>query len=227
MNGIKSWAEDDRPREKLMQKGADALSNSELLAILINNGTTNASAVQLAQQLLQKCKNNLQVLSRCTYKEIVAFKIKGLGPAKAIAIAAALELGLRRETETLPFTKINGVEDIGPLLQRKYQHKNHEVFCVVFLNNANKILHIEEISEGGIMGTVVDPRIIFKKALEHNAVSLILCHNHPSGNLKPSNEDKKITQKLKEAALLLDLKVQDHIIVSSDGYYSFAEAGAL
>jgi DNA repair protein RadC len=227
MSGIKNWAQDDRPREKLMLKGSTALSNSELLAILINNGTVNASAVELAKNLLEKCKNSLQVLSRCSYTEIVAFKIKGLGPAKAITIAAALELALRKETELLPFTKINNVHDIAPILQHKYKHKNHEIFSVVFLNNANKILHIEEVSEGGIMGTVVDPRIIFKKALEYNAVNLILCHNHPSGNLIPSSQDKNLTQKLKEAAKTLELHIQDHIIVSTDGYYSFAEQGIL
>ncbi|HSU52276.1 MAG TPA: DNA repair protein RadC [Segetibacter sp.] len=226
-SGIKNWAVDDRPREKLALKGAEILSNSELLAILINNGTTDKSAVDLAKDLLSAVENNLQRLAKLSVKEMVNLKIKGLGPAKAITIAAALELGVRRNMAENKKEVILSSKDIAGFLQAQLQYKSHEVFAVVFLNRSNKINHYEIISEGGITGTVADPRIILKKALEHEAVSIVLCHNHPSGNLKPSRQDQELTNKIKEAANYFDIKVLDHIIVSNEGYYSFADEGML
>jgi len=224
---IKHWANDDRPREKLMLKGADALSNSELLAILINNGTVQKSAVDLSKELLQCVNNDLVKLSRLSVKEILQLKIKGIGEAKAISICAALELSNRRNAETHKKEVVTGSRDIAAYLQALFQYKKHEVFVVVFLNRANKILQHEIISEGGITGTVADPRIIFKKALQYNATSIILSHNHPSGNLKPSRQDELLTQKIKDASVFLDITVMDHIIVSDEGYFSFADEGML
>ncbi len=226
-SGIKNWAVDDRPREKLALKGAEILSNSELLAILINNGTTDRSAVDLAKELLSAVENNLQRLAKLSVKEMVNLKIKGLGPAKAITIAAALELGVRRNMADNKKEVVLSSKDIAGFLQAQLQYKSHEVFAVVFLNRSNKINHYEIISEGGITGTVADPRIILKKALQHEAVSIVLCHNHPSGNLKPSRQDLELTNKIKEAAQYFDIKVLDHIIVSDEGYYSFADDGML
>jgi DNA repair protein RadC len=224
---IKNWAVDDRPREKLALNGADSLSNSELLAILINNGTQDKSAVDLAKELLAAVGNNLQKLARLSVKEMVNLKIKGLGPAKAITIAAALELGVRRSMADNKKEIIQSSRDIANYLKAQLQYKKHEVFAVVFLNRSNKINHYEIISEGGITGTVADPRIILKKALEHDAVSLVLCHNHPSGSLRPSRQDEELTNKIKEASKYFDIKVLDHIIVSEEGYYSFADEGIL
>jgi DNA repair protein RadC len=224
---IKNWAVDDRPREKLALNGADSLSNSELLAILINNGTQDKSAVDLAKELLAGVGNNLQKLAGLSVKEMVNLKIKGLGPAKAITIAAALELGVRRSMADNKKEIIQSSRDIANYLKAQLQYKKHEVFAVVFLNRSNKINHYEIISEGGITGTVADPRIILKKALEHDAVSLVLCHNHPSGSLRPSRQDEELTNKIKEASKYFDIKVLDHIIVSEEGYYSFADEGIL
>ena len=224
---IKNWAVDDRPREKLALKGAETLSNSELLAILINNGSVDKSAVDLAKELMAAVENNLQRLSKLSVKELVNLKIKGLGPAKAITIAAALELGVRRSMADNKKEVIQSSKDIANYLKAQLEYKKHEVFAVVFLNRANKINHYEIISEGGITGTVADPRIILKKALEHDAVSIVLCHNHPSGNLKPSRQDQELTHKIKEASGFFDIKVLDHIIVSEEGYYSFADDGLL
>ena len=224
---IKDWAIDDRPREKLAMKGAESLSNSELLAILINNGTPTKSAVDLAKELLVAVDNNLLRMAKLSVKDIVNLKIKGLGPAKAVTIAAALELGIRRNMADNKKEVIQSSKDIANYLQAQLKYKKHEVFAVVFLNRANKINHFEVISEGGITGTVADPRIILKKALEHDAVSIVLSHNHPSGNLKPSRQDQELTNKIKEASNYFDIKVLDHIIVSEEGYYSFADEGML
>ncbi|MDE3235131.1 MAG: DNA repair protein RadC [Bacteroidota bacterium] len=226
-NSIKNWAEDDRPREKLTQKGVDALSNSELLAILINNGSREKSAVDLAKELLQAVDNDLQKLGNLSVKEFLSLNIKGLGPAKAVTIAAALELGIRRNLTEKKITKVIRSSDVAGYLKAKLQYRQNEVFVVVYLNNANKILHHEIISEGGITGTVADPRLILRKALEHRATALILSHNHPSGNLKPSRQDELLTHKIKEAASYLDIKVLDHVIISNEGYYSFADEGLL
>ncbi|WP_153797919.1 RadC family protein [Foetidibacter luteolus] len=226
-NGIKNWAEDDRPREKLLLKGTESLSNSELIAILINNGTVEKSAVDVAKDLLQATNHDLQQLSKLTVKELLKLKIKGIGPAKAVTIAAALELGIRRELADKKRTVIIHSKDIAEYLRAQLQYKKHEVFAVIFLNLANKVTHYEVVSEGGISGTVADPRIILKKALQYDATSIILCHNHPSGSLKPSRQDEALTYKIKEAASFIDIRVMDHIIVSEDGYYSFADEGIL
>lgn len=223
---IKQWAKDDRPREKLLEKGAAVLSNSELLAILILNGSGGRSAVELAQEVLRLGKDNLNELGKLSIKELT--KIKGIGEAKAITIAAALELGRRRHAAaSLEKPVVTSSLDVATYLQTRLRDYKHEVFAVLFLNRANKINDFRIISEGGITGTVADPRIILKRALEEDAVSLILCHNHPSGSLKPSRADEELTLKIKEASRYFDIKVLDHIIVSEDGYYSFADEGIL
>jgi len=223
---IKNWAVDDRPREKLVAKGAHVLSDSELLAILINNGNKESSAVDLAKKILQLGDNNLNELGKLTLKELQ--QVKGIGEAKAITIAAALELGRRRQaTAALVKPVIRSSHDIAAYLQAVIKDYSYEVFGVLFLNQANKINHFEIVSRGGITGTVADPRVILKKAIEEEATSLILCHNHPSGNLRPSRADEELTIKIKEAAKYLDIKVMDHIIISEDGYFSFADEGIL
>ena len=223
---IKQWSKDDRPREKLLYSGAENLSNSELLAILIHNGTKQKSAVDVAKEVLKLGKDNLVELGKLSVKELM--KIKGIGEAKAISIAAALELGRRRQAAaSLEKTMVKTSSDIASYLQTKLKDFRHEVFAVLYLNRANKINHFEIVSEGGITGTVADPRIILRKALEEDAVNLILCHNHPSGSLKPSRADEQLTIKIKEAARFLDITVLDHIIVSEDGYYSFADEGLI
>jgi len=223
---IKEWAKDDRPREKLLLNGAENLSNSELLAILIHHGNKEKTAVDLAKEVLKLGKDNLGELGKLSIKELM--KLKGIGEAKAITIAAALELGRRREnTAPRDKTLIKSSQDIARFLQLKFQDYRHEVFAVLFLNRANKINHFEIVSEGGITGTVADPRIILRKALEQDAVNIILCHNHPSGSLKPSRADEQLTVKIKEAARFLDIVVLDHLIVSEDGYYSFADEGMI
>jgi DNA repair protein RadC len=224
---IKNWSEDDRPREKLLKKGSNALSNAELLAILINNGTRNKSAVDLAKELMSLLNNDLQRLGQLSVNEIVNLKVKGLGEAKAIAITAALEIGIRRSAVENKKEVIKNSKDVANYLQTQLQYKQHEVFMAIFLNQSNKILHQLIVSEGGITGTVVDIRLLLRKALEYNTVNIILCHNHPSGNLKPSNADKNVTYKITEAASFFDIVVSDHIIVSNEGYYSFADDGLL
>ncbi len=223
---IKEWAKDDRPREKLLSKTPAALSDSELVAILINNGNRTKSAVDLAREVLALGKNNLNELGRLTLNDLMT--IKGIGHAKAITIAAALELGRRRQASGfLEKTQVKSSADIAYYLQTLLGDYQHEVFAVIFLNRANKIKHFEIISEGGITATVADPRLILKKALLEDAVSIVLCHNHPSGNLQPSKADVELTQKIKEAARYLDIRLLDHIIVSNEGFYSFADQGVL
>jgi DNA repair protein RadC len=224
---IKDWAADDQPRKKLVLKGPDSLSDAELLAILINTGTANQSALELAKNLLARVNNNLNRLSKQSVPELLKLKVKGLGEAKAITLTAALELGVRRAAAENHKTVITKSEDIALYLRAKYEYKQQEIFVVIFLNRANKIIHEEIVSAGGLTGTVADPRIILKKALEQEATALILCHNHPSGNLKPSKADELLTQKIKQAAALLDINVLDHIIVSQEGYFSFADEGML
>ena len=223
---IKNWATDDRPREKLAAKGPSALSDSELLAILINNGNKDKSAVVLAKEVLQLGKNNLNELGKLSLHEMM--KIKGIGVAKAVTLIAALELGRRRSASAV-LTKeiIHSSTDIADYLHISLKDYAYEVFAVIFLNRANKINHFEIISRGGITGTVADPRMILKKALEEEATSIVLCHNHPSGNLKPSKADEDLTFKIKEAAKYFDIRILDHIFVSEDGYYSFADEGIL
>ena len=224
---IKQWAEDDRPREKLLKKGAETLTNSELIAILLQNGAVQKSAVDLAKELLQATGNNLQKLGNFSVKEMVNLKLKGLGPAKAVSIAAALELGIRRAMEEHKKDIVSSSRDAANFLKSHIEHLKHEVFTVLYLNKANKVNHYEIVSEGGISGTVADPRIILRKALEHSATQIVLCHNHPSGSLKPSRQDEELTYKIKTAANYFDIKVLDHIIVSDEGYYSFADEGIL
>jgi len=223
---IKNWAIDDRPREKLLSKGSASLSDSELLAILINNGHKEKSAVDISKEILRIGNNNLNELGKLSLKDFQ--KIKGIGEAKAITIAAALELGRRRLSATFlekPVVKTSN--DLAQYLRVNIKDYSYEVFGVVFLNKANKVNHFEIISRGGITGTVADPRIILKKALEEDATSIVLCHNHPSGNLKPSRADEELTSKIKDAAKYFDIIVMDHIIVSEEGYYSFADEGIL
>lgn len=223
---IKDWAKDDRPREKLLSRNPMTLSDSELLAILIHVGTKDKSAVDLAKEVMKLGKNNLNELGRLTVKELM--KIKGIGLAKAVTIAAALELGRRRQAMgSLVTPVITQSNEIANYLQALLRDHHYEVFAVVFLNQANRINHFEIISQGGITGTVADPRVILKKALEEDAVSIILCHNHPSGNLKPSRADEELTRKIREAAKYFDIKVLDHIIVGNGGYFSFADEGIL
>ena len=223
---IKNWAIDDRPREKLLAKGAVVLSNSELLAILLNTGSKNKSAVELSKEILKLGQDNLNELGKLSIADFK--KVKGIGEAKSIIIAAALELGRRRQASSaLEKIVVKSSRDIAQFLQATLKDYSYEVFAVIFLNRANKINHFEIISKGGITGTVADPRVILKKALEEDATSIVLCHNHPSGNLKPSVADEVLTKKIKEAAGYFDIKIIDHIIVSEDGFYSFADDGIL
>ncbi len=225
-NSIKNWAIDDRPREKLLQKGKEALSNAELLAILINNGFKDKSALQLSQDILQLCNNNLNQLHKLNLNDFK--KIKGIGSAKAVTIIAALELGKRRHLETiLQETKFDSPANIAEYLKTKLQNEEKEFFAVLYLNNALKLLHYQVISSGGITGTVADPRIIFKIALEQNATCIVVCHNHPSGRLEPSKPDVELTKKLEAASKLMQIQLIDHIIVSHLGHYSFAVNGLL
>ncbi len=223
---IKKWAKDDRPREKLLGKNPSTLSDSELLAILIGNGNREKNAVELAKDVLRLGKNNLNELGKVTIQEMM--KLKGIGKVKAITIIAALELGRRRQAALyLDKPMVKSSRDIANYLQALFRDLPHEVFAVAYLNQANRINHLEIISKGGITGTVADPRVILKKAILEDAVNLIICHNHPSGSLKPSRADQELTKKLKEAAKLFDISLFDHIIVSESGYFSFADAGIL
>ncbi|MEP7258900.1 MAG: DNA repair protein RadC [Flavitalea sp.] len=223
---IKTWAKTDRPREKLRSRGPENLTDTELLAILIHNGTRQRTAVDLAKEVLNLGKNDLGSLGRVSVRELM--KIKGIGEAKAVTIAAALEIGRRRQAGPNSEKKVvKESRDIAFYLQALLRDHQHEVFGVIFLNRSNRINHYEIISEGGITGTVADPRIILKKALEEDAVNLILFHNHPSGNLKPSQSDKDLTTKIREAASYFDIRVLDHIIVSEEGYFSFADGGMI
>ena len=221
---IKNWAEDDKPREKLMLKGKTALSDAELVAILIGSGSRNESAVGLSKRILANVDNNLNALGKLSLKQLMEFK--GIGEAKAVTIAAALELGRRRRTEeTLELHRITSSKAVFEIMQPIIGELPHEEFWVLYLNNSNKVIYKSQLSKGGITGTVVDVRLIFKTALEQNAVSLILTHNHPSGKLQASDADKDITKKLKIAGEQLDIKVLDHIIITELGYLSFQDEG--
>ena len=221
---IKHWSEDDKPREKLMLKGKSVLSDAELIAILIGSGSRNESAVSLSKRILLSVNNNLNALGKLSLKQLMEFK--GIGEAKAVTIAAALELGRRRRTEESPdFFKITSSKAVFEIMQPIIGDLLHEEFWVLYLNNANKVIHKAQLSKGGITGTVVDVRLIFKLALEHNATSIILSHNHPSGKLVASEADKEITKKLTFAGEQLDIKVLDHIIITEKGYLSFQDEG--
>lgn len=223
---IKNWSQDDQPREKLRDKGRAALSDAELIAILIGSGNRDESAVALCKRIFASVDNNLNALGKLSIKQLMAFK--GIGEAKAITIAAALELGRRRRVEdALQLEKIESSRSVFNLMQPILGDLPHEEFWILYLNNSNKVLHKSQLSKGGITGTLVDVRLVLKNALEVGATALILCHNHPSGTLKPSQADRDITKKLKAAAESLDIKVLDHLIVTEKAYFSFADDNLL
>lgn len=224
---IKSWAEEDRPREKLLFKGKKQLTDAELLAIILGSGNREESALALAQRILQTYNTDLNELGRCSIKELTE-RFNGVGEAKAISIIAALELGQRRQL--LPLQKrpqISSSKDAYLALAPLLQDLNTEEFWILLLNQANRMIGREKVSSGGVSTTVVDAKVVFKKALEYNAASMVLCHNHPSGSLRPSQADLDLTQRLRKAGLQLDIYVQDHLIVSEAGYYSFADEGLM
>ncbi len=223
---IKQWNEDDRPREKLLKKGRVALSDAELIAILIGSGSREESAVELSKRILASIDNRLNELGKLTVNDLIKFK--GIGEAKAISIITALELGRRRRLEeALEKPKISSSRSVFDVMQPIIGELQHEEFWIIFLNNANKIQLKTQMSKGGITGTLVDTRLIFKQALELAATGLILCHNHPSGTLKPSSSDKQLTSKIKKGGDVLDIKVLDHLIITEKEYYSFADEGIL
>lgn len=225
---IKAWAKEDRPREKLLLKGKHVLTDAELMAILVGSGTPQDSAVDVCKKLLAKVDNDISRLARMTVEEIVDLNVKGIGSARAIALVAALELGRRRQPLERSFKgKITSSRDIFEAMAPKLADLTHEEFHVIFLNRANKVIASEPISRGGIAGTTADQRVIFKRALDHKASYIIACHNHPSGNLKPSAADLKLTHALVQAGKLLDILVLDHVIVTETAYYSFADEGKL
>lgn len=223
---IKNWSESDRPREKLILKGKESLSDAELLAILIGSGSRNESAVSLCKRILKDNAQKINVLAKLDVKQLMAYK--GIGEAKAISIVAALELGRRRRgEEALELTKITSSTNVFELMQPILGDLHHEEFWVILLNNSNKIIHKSALSKGGITGTLVDLRLLFKNALAFGAVSLILAHNHPSGTLKPSKADLDITKRIKNAASTLDMKLLDHLIITDKSYFSFADESLL
>jgi DNA repair protein RadC len=223
---IKSWAEDDRPREKLLLKGKNALSDAELIAILIGSGSKDLSAVALSKKILASIENNLSRLSKLSVLDLKKFK--GIGEAKAISIITALELGRRRRLEeAVEFLKITSSKAVFDMMQPLIGELQHEEFWIVYLNNSNKVLYKEQLSKGGLTGTLVDVRLVFKKAIELYATAIILCHNHPSGKLQPSSADTIITKKLMQAGDTLDIKVLDHLIITENAYFSFADKNLL
>ena len=226
MKSIKSWAEEDRPREKMLAKGKEALSNAELIAILIGSGNSKETAVDLSKRILHDNKDNLIELSRLTINDLM--KYNGIGEAKAVTIAAALELGRRRRfSEALEKPSIKNSQVAYECFYAHLSDLDHEQFWIMLLNNANKVIKMEKVGVGGMTGTTADPKKIFKCALENNAASVMLCHNHPSGNIFPSNADKQITNNLVKAGQFLEIKILDHIIIGNDNYFSFADEGLL
>jgi DNA repair protein RadC len=225
-SGIKAWAEDDRPREKLLNKGKQSLSDAELIAILIGMGTREMSAVELAKLILQSTGNNLNELAKLGVKELMKFK--GIGEAKAISIVSAMELARRRkDTDPLKKDRIRYSKEAYNILKPYMMDLDHEQFWMVCLNRNQEVVKIIQISTGGVTGTIADPKIIFKHAVEQLSSCIILSHNHPSGNLNPSEADIKLTKQLSEGARLLDMTLSDHIIFSNDGYFSFADQNML
>ena len=221
---ITNWSEDDKPREKLMLKGKSALSDAELIAILIGSGSRNESAVDLSKRILASVAHNLNSLGKLSMAQLMEFK--GIGEAKAISIIAAMELGRRRRgEEAVELTKVTSSKTVFEIMQPIIGELPHEEFWILYLNNSNKVIFKAQISVGGITGTIVDVRLVFKMALEKGATALILCHNHPSGTLVPSDADKQITKKLKLAGDSLDVKVLDHLIVTETKYFSFVDEG--
>lgn len=223
---ITDWAVEDRPREKLIQKGSSSLSDAELLGILISSGTKDKSAVDLGRELLTLANNNLNSLGKLTIADLK--KVHGIGTARAVTIAAALELGRRRKLAESPeVPQIKCSKDVADIFQPILADLAHEEFWILFLNRSNRVINRMKLSQGGISGTVTDVRIVMKKAIEYLASGIIVCHNHPSGNLNPSESDSKITQKIKEAGNLMDIQLLDHLIISDKDYYSFADNGLL
>ena len=223
---ITNWSEDDRPREKLMLKGKAALSDAELIAILIGSGSRNESAVELSRRILSSVDNNLNALGKLSLAQLTSFK--GIGEAKAISIIAAMDLGRRRRgEEALELKQITSSKMIFDIMQPIIGELPHEEFWIIYINNSNRVLSKSQLSKGGITATLVDVRLIFKNALEIGATGIVLSHNHPSGTLKPSEADVKITKKIKLAAESLDISILDHVIVGEHGYYSFADEGTL
>jgi len=223
---IKDWADDDRPREKLLIKGKGALSDAELIAILIASGNRDESAVELSKRILQSLGNNLNRLAKLSVNDLIKFK--GIGEAKAISIIASLELGRRRRTaDVLEKDKIGGSKDAFQILQLKLEDLPHEEFWIVLLNRANKVIDTKLVGRGGVSSTVVDSKVIFSFALESLASGIILAHNHPSGNLKPSNSDIRLTKKIVDAGKIMEVPVLDHIIVGDNDYFSFADEGLI
>ena len=221
---ITNWSEDDKPREKLMLKGKSVLSDAELIAILIGSGSRNESAVDLSKRILASVDNNLNALGKLSLSQLMQFR--GIGEAKAVCIIAVLELGRRRRGEdAVELKKITSSKIIFEIMQPIIGELPHEEFWIIYMNNSNKVISKSQLSKGGITGTLVDVRIVFKTALEMGATALILCHNHPSGTLIPSDADKQITRKLKLAGDSLEIKVLDHLIVTETSYYSFADEG--
>jgi DNA repair protein RadC len=223
---IKYWNEDDQPRERLATRGASALSNAELLAILINSGTPQLSALDLAKMVLTQAQNNLRELGGLSISDLK--KTRGIGQARAITIAAALELGRRRQiTDGLDRLVITSSKEAAKIIIPLLSDLPNEALCVLYLNNASLLIRHEIISHGGLTGTVVDIRVILKQALLLNANRIVIAHNHPSGNLQPSQSDRQITTRLKEAAALMEIELVDHIIVAGVKIFSMAEAGLL
>lgn len=225
-DSIRNWAEGDRPREKMLHKGQKSLSTAELIAILIGSGNNKKSAVELSREILSSVNNDLIELSKTSIPALMRFN--GIGEAKAISIAAAVELGKRRRSaEAVIKPKIRGSHDVFEVMSEYLLDLNHEEFWILLLNRANKIGRKLLISEGGFAGTVADPKKIFSMALENYASALILCHNHPSGNISPSAADKQLTNKMLDAGKVMDLPVLDHVIFGEENYYSFADEGLL
>jgi DNA repair protein RadC len=223
---ITDWAVEDRPREKLIQKGTSSLSDAELLGILISSGTKDKSAVDLGRELLGLVKNNLNSLGKLSINDLK--KLHGIGTARAVTIAAALELGRRRKLAEGPdVPQIKCSKDVADIFQPLLADILHEEFWILFLNRSNRVINRMKLSQGGISGTVTDVRIVMKKAIEYLASGIIVCHNHPSGNLNPSESDTKITLKIKEAGNLMDIQLLDHLIISDKDYYSFADNGLI
>lgn len=223
---LKFLAEDDRPREKFLFKGKNALSDAELLAIIMGSGSREESAVELARKILQSVENNWHHLSRLQIADLMKFK--GVGEAKAISIAAALEIGRRRAAQEIPErTQIKSSNDIFVLLSPFLSDLQTEEFWAIFLNQNNRVLGKSQLSSGGINQSVVDVRILFKAAIDQFATALVIAHNHPSGNLKPSTEDVKITKQIAEAGKILNIQLLDHVIIAQNSYFSFADESML
>jgi DNA repair protein RadC len=231
MNGekpltIKNWSPEDRPREKLLLKGKSSLTDAELIAILLGTGSATMSAVDLAKTVLLTCKNDLHHLASLSVHDLI--KIKGIGEAKAVTIVACMELGRRRKyLEAQDKPKIAGSHDVFEQLKGELLDLPHEEFWIILLNRANRVIKKFQISQGGVAGTVADPKIIFKLALTELASGIILAHNHPSGNLTASQADINLTKKLSEAGKLLEIQVLDHIIIAGQKYFSFADEGLI